>query len=70
MADWDKLLSTNPNDPVVIRLYGLRRGLCSMIDDGLAELDQAIRIFDREHREGVLERHREDRGKRGQELRL
>lgn len=53
VADWEKLLSDNPRDPVVIRLYGLRRGLCSMIDDGRVELDQAIAIFNQEHARGA-----------------
>ncbi len=69
VADWEKLLSTNPRDPVVIRLYGLRRGLCSMIDDGLVELDQAIKIFNQEHARGVVERYQEEQG-RERELRL
>ncbi len=44
----------------VIRLSGLRRGLCSMIDDGLVELDQAIEIFNQEHARGVVERYKEE----------
>lgn len=63
VADWERLLSSNPRDPVVIRLYGLRRGLCSMIDDGLVELDQAIEIFNQEHARGVVERYQEERGR-------
>jgi len=69
VAQWQKLLSNSPRDPIVIRLYGLRRGLCSMIDDGLVELDQATRIFDREHTRALLERHQEEQ-ERGRELRL
>ena len=69
VADWERLLSGNPRDPVVIRLYGLSRGLCSMIDDGLVELDQAIEIFSREHARSVVERYKEEQG-RGRELRL
>ena len=69
VADWGKLLSSNPRDPVVVRLYGLRRGLCSMIDDGLVELDQAIEIFNQEHARSVVERYKEEQG-RGRELRL
>ncbi len=69
VADWERLLSINPKDPVVIRLYGLRRGLCSMIDDGLVELDQAIEIFNQEHARSVVERYKEEQG-RERELRL
>jgi hypothetical protein len=69
MADWERLLSENPRDPVVIRLYGLRRGLCSMIDDGLVELDQAIEIFNTEHAKSVVERYNEEQG-RERKLRL
>lgn len=36
MAQWQKLVSDNPRDPIVVRLCGLCRGLCSMIDDGLS----------------------------------
>jgi hypothetical protein len=69
MADWEKLLSENPKDPVVIRLYGLRRGVCSMIDEALVQLDQAIEIFNTEHAKGVVERYNEEQG-RERELRL
>jgi hypothetical protein len=39
-----------------------------MIDDGLVELDQAIRIFNREHTKAQLERQQEEQ-ERGREWR-
>jgi len=63
-AQWEQLLANSPKDPIVIRLYALREGLCRMVDDGLVELDQAIDIFNREHARGVMERMEEDNEKR------
>ena len=55
-----------PGSPFVqngVRSYGLRRGLCSMIDDGLVELDQAIEIFNQKHAKGVVGRYQEEQGR-------
>lgn len=62
VADWEKLLSGKPRDPVVVRLYALRRGLCIMINDGLVEPEQAIEIFNQEHARGVVARYKEAQG--------
>jgi len=68
-AQWEQLLANSPKDPIVVRLYALRKGLCHMIDEGLVDLDQAIDIFNPEHARGVMERLKED-SEKGRELGL
>jgi hypothetical protein len=53
-ADWRRMLSETPNDPLVIKLYGLREGLCSLVADGRVSLDQATEIWERERAESVV----------------
>jgi hypothetical protein len=52
-ADWRRTLSETPNDPLVIKLYGLREGLCGFAD-GRVSLDQATEIWERERAESVV----------------
>jgi len=63
-AQWEHLLANSPNDPIVIRLYALREGLCRMVDEGLVDPEQATDIFNGEHARGVMERLKEDNEKR------
>ncbi|MVF23800.1 hypothetical protein EVC37_19605 [Methylocaldum sp. BRCS4] len=55
-AEWEKNLADTPEDPLIIKLYALRIGLCKMVDEGKVELDEAIRIWDIEHARSVNER--------------
>ncbi|HYE36767.1 hypothetical protein [Methylocaldum sp.] len=55
-ADWEKQLANTPEDPLVIKLYALRVGLCHMVDQGRVKLEEAIRIWDIEHARSVNER--------------
>jgi len=55
-AEWEKHLADTPEDPLIIKLYALRVGLCKMVDEGKVELEEAIRIWDIEHARSVNER--------------
>jgi hypothetical protein len=59
-AQWKQLLARTPRDPIVIRLYALRDGLCGMVDAGQLDLETAVKVFDLEHVRGVIERFRND----------
>jgi len=43
---WARLLMKSPDDPMTIRLYALRDGLCGMVDRGQVKLEVAIAIFE------------------------
>ncbi len=43
---WTRLLMKSPDDPMTIRLYALRDGLCAMVDRGQVKLGVAIAIFE------------------------
>jgi len=38
---WARLLMKSPDDPMTIRLYALRDGLCSMVDRGQVKVKPA-----------------------------
>ncbi|MGY6217364.1 hypothetical protein ACW73L_19595 [Methylolobus aquaticus] len=63
--DWRRMLSETPNDPIVIKLYGLREGLCSLVSDGRVSLEQAPEIWERECAESVVQRFGEDARRQG-----
>ena len=56
VLSWQQKIETYPSDPLVQKLFALRKGLCSMVDEGTIELAAAVRLFDREQGEAVLER--------------
>ena len=33
-ATWERMFKDSPEDPIVVKLYSLRKGLCAMIDEG------------------------------------
>ena len=53
---WQQKIETYPSDPLVQKLFALRKGLCAMVDEGTIELAAAVKLFDREQGEAVLER--------------
>ena len=53
---WQQKIDTYPSDPLVQKLFALRKGLCAMVDEGSIELAAAVKLFDREQGEAVLER--------------
>jgi len=61
--DWARMLAETPTDPIIIKLFGLREGLCGMIDRGQITLEQGIDIWNDEHSRSVLQRS-EDEAKR------
>lgn len=58
--EMDQFLSEAPEDPVVVWLYALRRGLCNMIDRGQIALETGIEVFETEKSKAILERYREE----------
>ena len=57
---WGKMLSDAPEDPIIIKLYGLRIGLCGMIEDGQIGLKQGIEIWEQERNRSVIQRAKEE----------
>ena len=43
---WTRLFMKSSDDPMTIRLYALRDGLCTMVDRGQVKLGVAIAIFE------------------------
>ena len=43
---WTRLFMKSPDDPMIIRLYALRDGLCAMVDRGQVKLEVATAIFE------------------------
>ncbi len=52
---WTRLLMKSPDDPMTIRLYALRDGLCNMVDRGQVKLGVAIAIFEDARSPEVME---------------
>lgn len=62
--DWSRMLDDAPDDPIVLKLYALRSGLCGMVEQGLVSLDQAAELWELERAEGAVQRFNEDSAKR------
>ncbi len=56
---WADMLAKTPDDPLIIKLFALRSGLCILVDQGIIALDQATDIFEQERSEVVTERGQE-----------
>ncbi|MCI0400760.1 MAG: hypothetical protein L0Z68_05610 [Gammaproteobacteria bacterium] len=52
---WARLLMKAPDDPMIIRLYALRDGLCNMVDNGQVKLEHAIAIFETARSPAVMD---------------
>lgn len=63
--EWAERLAAHPNDPLLIRLFASRQGLCWMTDQGLLTVDQAAGLFEKERLEAIKERQRENAQRRG-----
>lgn len=50
---WEQVIKQHKGDKMLQTLYALRRGLCTMIDEGKIGLDDAIDLFE-EHRNRML----------------
>lgn len=58
--EWKAFVSDMPNDPIIIKLAGLREGLCQMIDRGEITHDFGNEIWNLEHQRSILERGKEE----------
>lgn len=45
---WDEVIAKHSAEPLLIKLYAMRVGLCQMVDDGKIDLDTAIDVFEAE----------------------
>ncbi len=52
---WTRLFMKSSDDPMTIRLYALREGLCEMVDRGQVKLGVAIAIFEDSRSPEVME---------------
>lgn len=59
---WGKALAEYPEDPIIIKLFALRAGLCVMVDAGAVSLTDAINYFEEEREKLLAERQREQLG--------
>lgn len=46
--EWEELLRKNPGDDDVLHLYGLRIGLCILVERGTLTVDQGTGIFEKQ----------------------
>jgi hypothetical protein len=58
--DWEKMVADYPSDPIIIKLAGLREGLCVMIDRGQITQEQGVNLWEEERQRSVVERSADD----------
>jgi hypothetical protein len=58
--DWNKQIAEFPKDPIILKLAGLREGLCMMIDRGQITHEQGINIWEDERQRSLADRHKEE----------
>jgi hypothetical protein len=58
--DWIKKIADYPEDPIILKLAGLRVGLCLMIDRGQISHEQGIDIWEDERQRSIVDRSNED----------
>lgn len=56
---WLDLLSDYPTDPIIIKLVGLREGLCLMIDRKQITHEQGTDIWEDERQRSINDRNKE-----------
>ena len=59
--EWNELLKNHPQDDAIYALYATRRGLCTMVESGMIDLNRATRIFE-DIRESLVENYRDQSG--------
>ncbi len=57
--EWHKLLADYHNDPIIIKLAGLREGLCLMIDRKQITHEQGTDIWEDERQRSLVDRNKE-----------
>ena len=58
---WNELLAKYPQDDAICALYATRRGLCTMVESRMIDLDRATRIFE-DIRESLVGNYRDQSG--------
>lgn len=58
--DWDKKITDFPKDPIILKLAGLRTGLCLMIDKKQISDEQGIDIWEDERQRSLVDRQNEE----------
>ncbi|MGJ0483229.1 MAG: hypothetical protein ACR65R_01685 [Methylomicrobium sp.] len=58
--EWKDRVAKYPNDPLVIKLAGLRKVLCLMIDRGQITHAQGVDLWEEERQRRIAERSAED----------
>jgi hypothetical protein len=66
-ATWERMFKDSPEDPIVVKLYSLRKGLCAMIDEGKISFEFGSALWNAEHARSVLDRA-QDEAKRKREI--
>ncbi len=57
---WQQRLNKYPGDPLVQKLFALRKGLCEMVADGALELSVAAQLFANEQGRSVMQRMQDE----------
>lgn len=57
--DWRKHIAAYPQDPIILKLAGLREGLCLMIERGQITQEQGINIWEDERKRSLVDRNKE-----------
>jgi len=48
IKEWEGIITKHSAEPLLVKLYAMRVGLCQMVDDGKIDLDTAIDVFEAE----------------------
>ena len=59
--EWNELLKKHPQDDAIYALYATRRGLCTMVESRMIDLNRATRIFE-DIRDSLVENYRDQSG--------
>lgn len=54
--DWSTKIAEFPEDPIILKLAGLREGLCMMIDRGQITHEQGTNIWEDERQRSIVDR--------------
>lgn len=57
--EWLKMITDYPHDPVILKLAGLREGLCLMIDRKQISHEQGTDIWEDERQRSIIDRDKE-----------
>jgi len=57
--EWLKMITDYPTDPVILKLAGLREGLCLMIDRKQISHEQGTDIWEDERQRSIVDRDQE-----------